>query len=831
SALAAGRERFEWQLERVHALELGDQLVEACRAIADLLDEDPDDRRLSAAVLRIATRAKDDLMTAAAAAALARTSKRRETALRLFRQAAELYERTRMLRNAAACYARIIALEPDAPEARRASELQLELGDWSGAIRSLGSGIAATRDQTQKLERLYRRAAAFHELGHRDQALADLDAILAVHRSHADALLLRATLLGGAVVDAVTSEHSVGEDTLDTWDPEITRSDAIEVSIIVERERREAQSFDAIESDSRSDLSHDSVTRPDQARAPTLKLPVIRPKDWTQPALVVPAFDDTILGPAAAPPELPRLDPRAFVVVAPKPMSPDDSEVVVMSMDELSATPRVSLQLEYDDLEGELGTASTRIDELQCEAARLAWKLGDRAKTRLHYELALAANPRATTAMRGLRRLARATADPVLLARWLEPDGTPAEIAGIQRMRADLFLTTGDLERARIAISALPEDVARRLLELELELRGGTRAGIDAAAARLASVQGDPIITGFVEAVRAEPAIAVADGAALFELSCAVEGADPETATALALVAEPLLSGEARAAAIALAIRAMPRDPFVAARVAEAAKAAGDVAVASHAYARLARAGAPDHRADAAGFAAELAPDHRLARLWKTVVELEPENQYARFRANQAAPQIISSEKSDVVDAAELKARVLAACPARPEREDDPRAAILAILANPESAVKIMETLASRRSADSLRLRAAALALETENPSTARRLLDGCEPSVLTRALRAAMNQLPERRTPVEPFAFCAMRDVQGPGREADLLALRERDLARADDPPFALDALILAMRANRPLEARRAFEHDPSSRLAMAVMDAETAHPMRGPF
>src|SRR5207253_31103 len=64
---------------------------------------------------------------------------------------------------------------------------------------------------------------------------------------------------------------------------------------------------------------------------------------------------------------------------------------------------------------------------LRIEAGRLAESLGDLVHARRHYEAALAGDPRAAAALRGLRRIARAGGDVVELARLVDAEIAIAE--------------------------------------------------------------------------------------------------------------------------------------------------------------------------------------------------------------------------------------------------------------------------------------------------------------------------------------------------------------------------------------------------------------------
>ncbi|MGE5186669.1 MAG: hypothetical protein ACM31C_31660, partial [Acidobacteriota bacterium] len=84
---------------------------------------------------------------------------------------------------------------------------------------------------------------------------------------------------------------------------------------------------------------------------------------------------------------------------------------------------------------------------LRVEAGRLCERLGDLDRARAHYDAALLADPRETTALRGLRRIARGSSDLVEATRQLDAELAVAgalERRPLGHYRTDLLLAVGE---------------------------------------------------------------------------------------------------------------------------------------------------------------------------------------------------------------------------------------------------------------------------------------------------------------------------------------------------------------------------------------------------
>src|SRR5262249_47455006 len=146
----------------------------------------------------------------------------------------------------------------------------------------------------------------------------------------------------------------------------------------------------------------------------------------------------------------PSLDLSALQFPPPRDFSLDDSEVVVLPVDPfltVRATEGADM-LRLCELELEI-IADAR---LRVEAGRLAESLGDFERARAHYDAALMAEPGATRAMQGLRRLARANGDHNEALRLVALEtarAAPREREPLLRYQLDLLLALRDLNAAR----------------------------------------------------------------------------------------------------------------------------------------------------------------------------------------------------------------------------------------------------------------------------------------------------------------------------------------------------------------------------------------------
>src|SRR3569623_3377627 len=355
--------------------------------------------------------------------------------------------------------------------------------------------------------------------------------------------------------------------------------------------------------------------------------------------------------------------------------------------------------------ERELGT----VDEpamtaaLRIEAGRLCERLGDSDRARSHYDAALLADPRATAALRGLRRIARGQSDLVEATRQLDAEIAVAgalELRPLGHYRDDLLMASGAQALARVAAGELldsaPSDVRALLAQLELAFLDGRaeefgpaldqlahavsdnelRAAVQQARGALAAHHADTggAATWFAAAAESDPgslgarrgairqAAAVgnsdAAAAALVDLAKQLREADPYTAAALALRAQSWAKGDAAAAAAQLAQMALPGAPLVARVAAETAVAAHEPVAASQALPARAAANAPAaERAYAAGRAAELDPG-RGAELWALALEQDAGDDYAAAQlrtAHVAAEQTQRAIEVDMQVAADVE--------------------------------------------------------------------------------------------------------------------------------------------------------------------------------
>ncbi|NVB82195.1 MAG: hypothetical protein HOV81_27690, partial [Kofleriaceae bacterium] len=312
---------------------------------------------------------------------------------------------------------------------------------------------------------------------------------------------------------------------------------------------------------------------------------------------------------------------------------------------------------------------------LRIEAGRLCERLGDSDRARAHYDAALLADPRATAALRGLRRIARAHGDLVEATRHLDAEIAVAgalERRPLAHYRVDLLMASGEHDLARVAVGELldsaPSDVRALLAQLELAFLDGRadefgtaleqlahavsdnelRAAVQQARAMLSAHHNDTAgaVTWFAAASESDPgslgarlgaireAAASANGQgaanALLELARIIHDTDPVTAAALAMRAQLWTpTGETAIAAAQLGVGMLPDHPLVARVAAETTLVSGDATAASAALATWAATAAPTaERAYAAARAAELDPS-RGAELWSQVLALDPGDDYA----------------------------------------------------------------------------------------------------------------------------------------------------------------------------------------------------------
>ena len=412
-------------------------------------------------------------------------------------------------------------------------------------------------------------------------------------------------------------------------------------------------------------------------------------------------IDDTKLGIIAAPPAAHAPEYIADAVVSIEPeldldgiqLPEQTSPLTTAALDEASAAALVIYEREIATVD-EAGLSAT----LRIEAGRLSERLGEVDAARAHYDAALLADPRATTALRGLRRLARGTGDLVEATRHLDAEIAVAgalERRPLGHYRIDLLMASGDQDLARVAVGdlldAAPSDVRALLAQLELAFLDGRadefgtaleqlahavtdvelRAAVQSARATLAAHQNDSAAAQhwFAAAAESDPAAmgarlgavrhaaAQADGPAaaraLVDLGHQVETSDPRTAAALGLRAQQwVATGELAAAAATLATATAPDDPLVARLAAEAAGAGDDPATAGAAFARWASTPAsPAERAYAAARAAELIPG-RGTELWAQALALDNGDDYGAAQLRTAHVSADATDQAIEVDLA-----------------------------------------------------------------------------------------------------------------------------------------------------------------------------------
>lgn len=370
------------------------------------------------------------------------------------------------------------------------------------------------------------------------------------------------------------------------------------------------------------------------------------------------------------------------------------------NLDEDAAAMLLVYEREIPTIDEPVALAALRI-----EAGRLCERVGDVDRARSHYDAALLADPRATPALRGLRRIARAQGDLAEATRQLDAEMAVAgalERRPLGHYRVDLLMASGEHDLARVAVGELldaaPSDTRALLAQLELAFLDGRadefgsaleqlahavsdnelRAAVQQARGMLAAHQNDTAaaVTWFSSAAESDPGSlgarlgAIREAAAgnngfgaaqaLLDLARTLVETDPMAAAAAALRAQHWTGGETGAQAAELASTALPGDPLVARIVAETAGTAS----AFNAWA--ASSAPPEERAYAAARAAELDPAHG-AHLWGQVLQIEPSDDYAAaqlrtaFVAAEQGDQAIEVDKTIAKDPERERARLRAA--------------------------------------------------------------------------------------------------------------------------------------------------------------------------
>jgi len=383
---------------------------------------------------------------------------------------------------------------------------------------------------------------------------------------------------------------------------------------------------------------------------------------------------------------------------------PEQSEPLQSAaLDEASAQALLVYEREVSTLDDSATSAALRM-----EAGRLCERLADLERARAHYDAALLADPRATPALRGLRRIARASGDLGEATRHLD---TEIAVAGalerrpLGHYRVDLLMASGEQDMARVAVGEIldsaPSDIRALLAQLELAFLDGRadefgvaleqiahavtdhelRAAVQSARGVLAAHHNDTAaaVTWFTAAAESDPqaisarlgavrhAAVQADGdavsRALVDVARQVERNDPFTAAAAAIRAQqwaPATEAGVELATIAAAIAtaSAPSDPLVARLAAETAAQASDAATAAAAFAHWSRSATSQaERAYAAARAAELDPAH-AAELWMTALDQDPGDDYgaAQLRTAYVASEMTQAAIDvDVAIAADLE--------------------------------------------------------------------------------------------------------------------------------------------------------------------------------
>jgi tetratricopeptide (TPR) repeat protein len=216
-------------------------------------------------------------------------------------------------------------------------------------------------------------------------------------------------------------------------------------------------------------------------------------------------------GPAAPAPDVaPELPPSRFgepdlgldldAVSLPERVDPTAG----IDLGEAAAASLLVYERELESIDDTAATAAIRV-----EAGRLSERLGDLDRARTHYEAALLADPRASQALRGLRRIARAAGDLEEATRHLDAElemAGPLERRALALHRVDLLMAVGDQDLARVATGELldgaPSDVRALLAQLELAFLDGRAEEFGESLDRLAQALADPALRAAVEVAR-----------------------------------------------------------------------------------------------------------------------------------------------------------------------------------------------------------------------------------------------------------------------------------------------------------------------------------------
>ncbi len=437
------------------------------------------------------------------------------------------------------------------------------------------------------------------------------------------------------------------------------------------------------------------------------------------------APDHTLAGVRAAPPRVRRVATPVLEGEHAEHEPQLDLEAIQLP-EQIQPLPSSQLDEEFarslEIYERELAT----IDEsqasaaLRIEAGRLCERLGELDRARSHYDAALLADPRATAALRGLRRLGRGASDLVEAVRQLDAELTVAgalERRPLGHYRIDLLLASGEQDLARVAageiLDSAPSDVRALLAQLELAFLDGRADEFGRALEQLAHAVSDNELRAATQSARGVLAAYAPDGGegaggeaakwfhaasesdaaslgarlgaireagargdrdatarALIDLARQIETTDPVTAAAFALRAQRWATDAATdiaTAAAQLAQNALPDDPLVARIAGETALRGADAIAAGAAMATWANLEtSAAERAYAAGRAAELDPA-RGAELWSAALHHDPGDDYAAaqlrtaYVASEATQLAIDVDLAMAGDADRERARLRAA--------------------------------------------------------------------------------------------------------------------------------------------------------------------------
>ncbi|HEY4238272.1 MAG TPA: hypothetical protein VGM88_00575 [Kofleriaceae bacterium] len=270
-----------------------------------------------------------------------------------------------------------------------------------------------------------------------------------------------------------------------------------------------------------------------------------------------------------APPEVePLLDLDTAARAWPEQLPP----LAQAALDEASAQALLVYEREIATVDETAASAALRV-----EAGRLCERLTDFDRARAHYDAALLADPRATAALRGLRRLARASGDLGEATRHLEAE---IEVAGalerrpLGHYRVDLLMASGEQDLARVAVGEIldsaPSDVRALLAQLELAFLDGRADEFGVALEQLAHAVTDPELRAAVHSARGALAAHHNDtGAAAAAFAAAAEADGSSLAARLGAIRQASSANDSNSAARALGdLATQVADPTTAAAAA-----------------------------------------------------------------------------------------------------------------------------------------------------------------------------------------------------------------------------------------------------------------------